>query len=492
MSSGTAPNFSSKRHVHLVTGRLAEMAVREAAEQLSSHFNMPCSVGVMPITVAALMTPRWLMRHLTVPEETTDVVVPGYLETGVQTIHDFVQHKSGNPKIQLWVGPKDCRDLVPWATGKTRVVDLSKYSVEIIAEINHAPRMTIAAVCQEAADLRSSGADRIDLGCDPSQRCDAIGEYVAALRAEGHRVSIDSFDAEEVSLAVDAGADLVLSVNSSNRATALEWGCEVVAIPDRPDDLDSLHETLAFLDNAAVPYRIDPILEPIGAGLMQSLNRYAVIRDQYPNAAMMMGIGNLTELSDVDSAGVNFLLLGICEELRISSVLTTQVINWARSSVRECDIARRLMHHAIEQSVPPKNLSTDLVSLRDTRLQPASEAFLNGLAETIKDNNYRILNSDTETHLVSSQVHLRGSDPFEVFEQLITNQAVENVDASHAFYLGYEMAKAAIALQLGKQYEQDQALDWGHLTVPEDRHRVQLTSRHRSKQSDGQSHSTET
>ena len=41
------------------------------------------------------------------------------------------------------------------------------------------------------------------------------------------------------------------------------------------------------------------------------------------------------------------------------------------------------------------------------------------------------------------------------------------MDASHAFYLGFEMAKAATALTLGKNYRQDEALDWGLLTVPE-------------------------
>ena len=47
-----------------------------------------------------------------------------------------------------------------------------------------------------------------------------------------------------------------------------------------------------------------------------------------------------------------------------------------------------------------------------------------------------------------------------------------NVDAGHAFYLGYEMAKASIALLLGKQYEQDEALRWGFLTKEEDHHRL--------------------
>jgi len=45
-----------------------------------------------------------------------------------------------------------------------------------------------------------------------------------------------------------------------------------------------------------------------------------------------------------------------------------------------------------------------------------------------------------------------------------------DVDPSHAFYLGYEMAKAVTALSLGKDYRQDQALDWGHLTRPEIAH----------------------
>ena len=46
-----------------------------------------------------------------------------------------------------------------------------------------------------------------------------------------------------------------------------------------------------------------------------------------------------------------------------------------------------------------------------------------------------------------------------------------HVDTSHAFYLGYELAKAMTALTLAKQYEQDEALTWGYLTVAEEHHR---------------------
>src|SRR5207249_11877905 len=164
---------------------------------------------------------------------------------------------------------------------------------------------------------------------------------VRALKAEGHHVSIDSLNPQEIEPEVRAGAELVLSVNASNRETAKEWGCEVVAIPDDFATLGGLDETVEMLAAAGVRLRIDPVIEPIGCGFAASLGRYLEVRRRYPDVEMLMGIGNLTELTDADSAAINVLLLGICQELGIRSVLTTQVINWARTAVRECDLARR-------------------------------------------------------------------------------------------------------------------------------------------------------
>ncbi|MFG0262419.1 MAG: hypothetical protein ACF788_08510 [Novipirellula sp. JB048] len=68
-----------------------------------------------------------------------------------------------------------------------------------------------------------------------------------------------------------------------------------------------------------------------------------------------------------------------------------------------------------------------------------------------------------------------------MFEQLLERPQSENVDPSHAFYLGFEMAKASIALLLGKQYEQDQTLRWGLLTEEEKLHRIERRNRHRKR-----------
>ena len=55
------------------------------------------------------------------------------------------------------------------------------------------------------------------------------------------------------------------------------------------------------------------------------------------------------------------------------------------------------------------------------------------------------------------------TDPYEIYPNL----NVED-DGGHAFYLGVEHARAQIAWQLGKRYEQDEELDWGVSTKSSD------------------------
>ena len=199
-------------------------------------------------------------------------------------------------------------------------------------------------------------------------------------------------------------------------------------------------------------------------------------RERYPDAEIMMGIGNLSELTDVDSAGINVTLLGFCQELGIRSVLTTEVINWARSSVAECDAARRLVHFAVHHACPPKRLDDRLIMLRDDKLYPLGNETLGDLAAGLKDNNYRLFAEDGMLRLMANGVDIQSPNAFELFRNLMERNP-KNVDASHAFYLGYELAKATTALTLGKQYNQDQALNWGLLTRPEDSHRQRKASK---------------
>ena len=455
-----------KEHLHFVTGRLAEFSVRKIVEQVAKELGFAYSIDVLPITVAALMTPKWLMRHLQIPPHASRVIVPGYLQNDVAEIQSQIS-------IPIECGPRDIRDL-PMFFGKKLVHDPSygPYSIEIIAEINHAPRLTIAELLEHARSLSNDGANVIDLGCSPAHQWKEVGVAVRELVASGLRVSIDSFDPWEVQTACSAGAELVLSVNSTNCEAAVDWGTEVVVIPDVPSEKKSFKKTIEYLADHSVALRIDPILEPIGCGFTQSLERYMNCRREYPDAKMMMGIGNITELSDADSAGLNLLLLGICQELGIESVLTTQVINWARTSVKECDLARRLLHYACENRIPPKHLEPELVLLRDERLKQLDVEAIKLLADSIRDKNIRIFNSGTEVHAASAGTHVHSPDPFETMRQLLQSPVGPSINPSHAFYLGFEMAKAHTANTLGKNYTQDEALNWGFLTRAEDHHRL--------------------
>jgi dihydropteroate synthase-like protein len=457
------------KNVLFVTGKLAEPALRRVLAEMAPPFQH--DVAVLKITVAALMTTSWIAKSLEVPAGTDLVMIPGLCEGDTAIVANTLG-------VAVEKGPKDLRD-IPRHFGRSAAdQQYGAWDIEILAEINNAPRLTRGDVRREAERFRDSGADIIDIGCTPGLPFPALGELVGELVVAGFRVSVDSLDPTEITTAVDAGAELVLSVNGSNIAVAqtlADRGARFVVIPDMGGGLDSLEPSIAKLQAWGVPFLIDPILEPIGMGFMASLERYADARRRWPAAEMLMGIGNLTELTAADSTGVNALLIAVCQELGIRSVLTTEVIPWARGAVREVDVARRLMHYAVTKHTVPKGVDDRLVTVKDPVVLSYSEAELRALQAQISDPNYRIF-ADGETITVfNSERFVRGTDIQTIFAQLDVD------DPAHAFYLGKELAKASLAVTLGKTYRQEGALAWGYLTPPDDavREHVPLTQRPR-------------
>ena len=462
--------------IAFVTGKLAEPALSALLARLGPESGFEYTVVRLNIAVAALMTAEWVARKIELPDGITRAVVPGHCRG------DFSQ-LSETTGVPFQHGPKDLREL-PNFFGRELLgsQDYGKHELEIVAEINHVPRQPLDEVLRIARRYRDHGADLIDLGCDPGPPFQGIGDTVRALKDENLRVSVDSLSPREIVPAVEAGAELVLSVNSSNVREVRELGCEFVAIPDEPSAFAGLETTLTALEEVGARYRIDPILEPIGFGFANSIGRYLEVRERYPDAEILMGVGNLTELTGVDSAGVNVMLLGFCAEVGIRSVLTTEVAPWTRSAVAELDVARRLMHYAINHKELPKHLEPDLHILRDENVLRHGPERLIELARGLRDQNFRLFAEDGKIHALNSDGRRSHADAFELFEKLGVT------DASHAFYLGYEMAKASIALTLGKNYTQDQALRWGLLTVDEasfqeKRHKLRL-NRRRAEQED--------
>ncbi len=427
-------------------------------------------VAVLGITVAALMTVPWIAKHLSVPPGTDLVLIPGLCEGDPAALTEQFG-------VAVEKGPKDLREIPTYFGRKARAADYGAYAIEILAEINNAPRLTRAELLAAAEYFGASGADLIDVGCTPGLAFPELGDAVRDLRAAGHRVSIDSFDPDEIRTAVDAGAEMVLSVNGSNLEVARELTgrARVVALPDFGAGLDSLDRTIERLEAWGVEYLLDPVIEPIGYGFMASLERYGEARRRWPDAAQLMGIGNITELTAADTTGVNALLIAICEELGVSAVLTTEVIPWARGAVREIDVARRLMHYAVGQRTLPKGVDDRLVTLKDPRILTYTEAELRELQSRVTDPNYRIFADRDAITVFNRDRFIRGTDIQEIFGQLAVDEA------THAFYLGRELMKARLARELGKTYRQEGALAWGYLTPADDvrSDHVKLTQRSR-------------
>jgi dihydropteroate synthase len=458
---------ASPERVLFVTGRLAEPALRETLSRMAPPFAY--EVAVMRITVAALMTTTWIARFLEVPPGTDLVLIPGLCEGDPAVI-------ANQFGVRVEKGPKDLREIPEYFGQAALRHDYGAWDIQIIAEINNAPRLSREVIRREAARFREAGADYIDIGATPGLPFPELAAVVRELVDDGMRVSIDSFDPVEIRTAVDAGASLVLSLNSSNLDVARALAgrdVRVVVIPDFGGGIETLEKSIAVLRDANIPFLIDPVIEPIGFGFTASIERYAEVRRRYPDAELMMGIGNITELTAADTTGVNAVLIGICQELGIRAVLTTEVIGWARGAVREIDVARRLMHYAVTNKVVPKRVDDRLVTTRDVKVLEYSEQELRDLQARITDPNFRIFTDRETITVLNRDKFIRGTDIQEIFAQL------EVSEATHAFYLGRELMKARLAITLGKSYRQEGALNWGYLTPPDDvkSEHVRLTQR---------------
>jgi dihydropteroate synthase len=455
-ASGVGRAAASPRRVLFVTGKLAEPSLRRVLAGMDPPF--ACDVAVLNITVAALMTMVWIAKAIDVPAGTDLVLIPGLCEGDLQLLEQRVG-------VRVDRGPKDLREIPEYFGRLPAARDYGRWNIEIVAEINDAPRLTRSALREAADYYRASGADIIDIGCTPGVAFPALAAIVRELVDAGMRVSVDTFDPDEIRTAVASGAELVLSVNGSNIDVARDLAgstARVVVVPDLGGTLDTLEPNLEALDRWGVRAIIDPILEPIGHGFMASLERYVEVRRRYPEAEMLMGIGNLTELTSADSTGVNALLIAICQELGIRAVLTTEVIPWARGAVREVDIARRLMHYAVTERTIPKGVDDRLVTVKDPAVLTFTEQELRTLQSAITDPNYRIFADRDAITVLNHERFVRGTNLSDLFAQL------QVTEPTHAFYLGKELARASLAVSLGKTYRQEGSLSWGYLTPPDD------------------------
>ena len=437
-----------RERILFLTGRLAQSRLEKVLQGMGpTPFDW--SIFNVGVKVAALMTEPILMRRLPRPINADRVVVPGRCRADLTRL----AQEFGVPFQR---GPDELKDL-PMFLGKAGSrLDLSRHALRIFAEIVDASQIHLEAILARSELLRAEGADVIDLGCLPDTPFPHLEDAVRELKARGLAVSVDSADPDELRRGGRAGADYLLSLTERNLAFAEETGARPVLIPDRHGDLASLYRAAEEGEKRGLQAILDPVIDPIHFGFAESLARYREVRARLPEAEMLMGTGNLIELTDADSVGVTALLLGICSELSITNVLTVHVSPHTRRTIQEHDAARRVMFAAAADDSLPRGYGRALLQVHDKAPFPYSSQEIAEAAAQVKDDNYRIEAAEDGIHVYNRAGHFVAREAFALFDEL----GVE-ADGAHAFYLGAELTKAEIAFQLGKRYAQDEPLDWG-------------------------------
>jgi len=478
----------------LVTGRLAEQEVRKAADRLGA------GVLVLPVEVAQFITPRAAVEKLRSSNGYNTVIFPGFVRFDVSEVEKEI-------KIPCFKGPRYSSDIVEViqknirlsktepadaflkASGRERykraVADAEKerprFNIgmlkigagmppRIVAEIVDAPLLTDEQVLRRAEYYLKSGADIIDIGAvageDNSERIRSIVKFLKhKIKAP---ISIDSLNPKEINAAIDAGANMVLSLNSENMRHVEKWpDVAYVVIPD--GNIQSLLQNLKDAEKLGFQKIIaDPILSP-PFRVAESLYQYFDVRRLYKTQPMLMGVANVAELMDADSIGVNALLAELAVELGISLLLTTENSPKTRGSVRELKKALEMCFLARSLGTQPKDLGFDLLVAKGKApgevIRP--DAQLIEAKENTKfkpdDKGYFTISVDLNKGKIIAAHYKKGYDI--VFEgegaEAISKKIIESRLLSrqeHAAYLGRELQKAEICLKLGKAYVQDEEL----------------------------------
>jgi dihydropteroate synthase-like protein len=432
----------------LLTGHLAKARLEKLVAGLGDTA-AGWQVVDIGVKVAALMSEQIVLRRLTLPEGADRVILPGRFRGNLETL-------AAHFGVPFERGPDELADLPAYLGRPGGPPDLSRYDIRIFAEIVDAPMLSLDGIVARADALAAAGANVIDLGCLPETPFPLLGEAVAALKGRGLSVSVDSADRNELETGARAGADYLLSLDENSLPLAFDHPAVPVLIPSVPGDLDSLGRAIEAASRANIPVIADPVLDPIHFGFAASLGRFIEARRRWPEVELLMGTGNLTELTDADSSGVTAVLAGLCSELAIRNVLVVHVSPHTVRTVEEHDRMRRILFAAREDNALPRGYDASLLQVHDRKPFTATPEDIEALAEEVRDANFRIMTAEDGVHVFNAKGHEVGRDAFDLFPKL----GVEE-DGAHAFYLGAELTKAEIAWRLGKRYAQDEPLAWG-------------------------------
>jgi len=494
----------------LVTGKLAEPLVRK--------YGRGCDVLVTPVSVAAFLTPKLIAHYLRragVKSESYDLIlIPGLVRGSAQIIEeelgipafkgpryifdlplvlealnqgfklsreipaDDLFQKDALKKVEDIKNKTKNRDYIEKALKKPHNFLIGNLPVgfdfphRILAEIVDAPKLSIDEIVSRAIYYLENGADIIDIGMVSGEInldfIELIPEVQDVLRRRGYDapVSFDSLNTKEIEKALDY-ANLFLSIDENN-LTELVTEKPVVLIPtnqkkgffpknpgERVEFLEMLKEKA--LDLGYKQIISDLILEHI-PNLARSITAFQLYRERNPNDVLLAGVGNVVELIDADSVGINAIMAGFAKELKIPLLLTTEVSSKCRGSVKELRRALDMMLFNM-----PKDLGFDLLILKEKRSEKVEYTVKSPVIKArerevkLEDIYFRIFTKENKiwviAHKGSDQIlTIVGDKPNAIIDTILERFSIS---PRHAFYLGRELERAYTALRLRRSYVQE-------------------------------------
>ena len=386
-------------------------------------------------------------------------------------IENFEQ--DGENKLKLLKKPENI------LVGKLPVGE--DFPMRVLAEIANAPFLTDDELLRRAEYFVRSGADMVDIGMVAGETLDArIPSMVKLLKKHlDVAVSIDSLNPVEIISAVKSGVDMVLSLDHGNWEEVIpyleEKNIPAVILPTDfsqnwvPETVEERVKSVEELRNKCrkIDVLADLILDPVNSKSMidsiMACHKFKV-KNREP---IFFGVGNVTELLDADSVGVNALLAGIAMELGASVLFTPEESGKTIGSVKELAISSDMMFLAKNRGSIPKDLGINLVLFKDKRkIDGIIEDVDVPLVEAEEDykfqqdpaGSFKIMVENGHIKAVHylkmvPQIAVKGETAKAVYDEILRRGLISKLE--HATYLGSELEKAEIASKVGKNYVQD-------------------------------------
>ncbi len=505
----------------IITGKAAAPIIRDIVKRIDKH---KVDIFIAPIPIAAFITPEYVVSLLSnssdIDVKSYDIIMlPGLCKGSAKVIEERLGVRAVKGPINAYdllevlklddfslLSPDEPADNVMGnvlrSLAKSLLSDVERevcrrgciYVGKLKVPITPPPMRIATEVCEahvyrdediikKVEQYIDSGADIISIGFEALEPHPDHVERVIKLIRKNYDIPIalDTSIPSEIIRGIEAGADMVINITLQNiediykylrdvAVVVIPFDIETKTIPISIDRrIEILERTIDVLKQKNIEKVFaDVVLDPPGSTLASLIGFYE-FKKRYPDIPLFMGVGNVTELIDADSIGVNAIMAMFAQEVGASILLTVEESPKAKGSTLELKIATQIATISYVKKSLPKNLGIDLLVVKDKRRYyiDFDEEVNEVVLATNEDVQYSLdplgifkirVNHDEgviEALYIGrkGKILIKGRTAKAIRNEILLRGLISQL--SHAFYLGMELAKAEEALRLGKNYIQE-------------------------------------